>query len=154
MPGDLTADVLARNAGLSAQQRDQDLVDVLLTDPRAAVRQQHVDELARLAILEPRLWRPDRFPPLDRVADGAVDRFGERGAGLVRRHVQQTYALVTVLAVVLVLPADRADGQPEDLIDTQPGEQPEQRDRADELERIPRLPVPAAGARAAGDPLW
>ena len=59
MPGDLTADVLARHAGLAAQQRDQDLVDVLLTDPRAAVGQQHVDELAGLAILEPGLRRPD-----------------------------------------------------------------------------------------------
>jgi hypothetical protein len=56
------------------------------------------------------LRRPDVFPRLDRVADCRVDRFGERGAGLVRRDVEQTDATV-VLGVVLVLPADRADGQ-------------------------------------------
>ena len=68
MPGDLTADVLARHARLAAQERDQDLVEVLLTNPRAAVSEQHVDELAGLAVREPRLRRPNRFPRLDRVA--------------------------------------------------------------------------------------
>ena len=42
-----------------------------------------------------------------------------------------------------MLPADRAEAQAEDLVDAQAGEQPQQRDRPDELERIPRRARPA-----------
>ena len=85
---------------------------------------------------------PGLLPLIDRVADDRIDRLGERGRGLAGRHVEQTDPLAGRLG--LLLPADRADAQPQDLVGSQPGEQPHQRGRADELERIPRRAGPAA----------
>jgi len=48
--GDLAAHVLAWDAGLAAQQRDEHPVDVLAAELRAAVGEQHVDQLAGLAV--------------------------------------------------------------------------------------------------------
>ena len=73
-----------------------------------------------------------------------IDRLGERGRGLAGRHVEQTHPLAVPLG--LLLPTDRANAQPKDLVGPQPGEQPHQRGRANELERIPRR----AGSAAIG----
>ena len=91
--GDRAADVLARDAGLAAQQRDQHPVDVVRAELRAAEAEQHVDQLAGLAVGELRVRGPGLLPRVDRVADERVDRLGERGRGLVGRHVEQTHPL-------------------------------------------------------------
>jgi hypothetical protein len=65
-----------------------------------------------------------------------VDRLSERRRGLVGRDIQQAHPPAPI--GVGGLPADRADSQAEDLLNAQAGEQPQQRDSADQLEWIPR----------------
>ena len=143
MAGDRAADVLARHTGLAAQQRDQHSVDVLLAELRAAVGEQHVDELAGLSIRELGLCGPNCLPRLDRSPTTGSTGLVNAVAVLLVGHVEQTHVR-SPPAPVVGLPADRADPQSDDLVDAQSGEQPQQRDRADELERIPRPDRPVA----------
>ena len=70
--------------------------------------------------------------------------------GLVRRHVEQAHFCLVAVAGV-GLPANRTDAQADDLVDAQPSEQPQERDGADELERIPRSDRPVGGEVVDGE---
>ena len=139
-----------RDAGLGAQRRDDRVVDVVPGDRLGADGEQHVRVLAGLAVQAAGLGGPQRLPGLDGLPDDRVDGFGERGAGLVDRHVQQADGLigqdvggVAGDGLAVVLPADAADPQPGDLVAAQAGEQPGQRDRPDQFHRV--VGVGAAG---------
>jgi hypothetical protein len=121
--GDVAADVGGGHAGLAAQHRDDGLVDVVLGDAAGTVGEQEVHVLAGLAVQHGRLAGPHGLPCLDRLAEQRVDGLGERGAGLMRRHVQQAdgvarehFAGIARDGHAVVLPADAADAQPGDLV--------------------------------------
>ena len=107
------------------------------------------------AVGERRLGGPGGLPGVDGLAEDRVDRFGERGAGLVGGHVAQTDGItgqdiggVAGDRSAVVLPADAADAQPGDLVAALAGEQPGQGDRADQLERVVRAGL--RGRQVAG----
>ena len=141
--GDVAADVGGRDAGLAAQRGDDRAVDVVLRDRLRAHGEQQVDLLAGLAVKPGGLRGAHRLPGVDGLAEQRVDRLGERGPGLVDRHVEQADGIVgqDVGGVAgdrdaVALPADGPDPQAGDLVAAQPGEQPGQRDRADQLHRV------------------
>jgi hypothetical protein len=113
--------------------------------------EQQVDELAGAAAGELRLGGAGGLPGVEGLAQDRAGRLGERGAGLVGRHVQQADRVAgqDLLRVAgdlgaVVLPADAARPQPGDLVAALPGEQPGQRDRADQFQRVE---VPGLGLR-------
>jgi hypothetical protein len=121
--GDVAADIGGGDTGLGAQRRDDGVVDVDLGHGLGADREQHVHMLFGLAVQSFRLAGPQRLPRLDGLPDDRVDGLGERGAGLVHRHVEQAdRVLGEDLARVAgdgqagVLPADASDPQPGDLV--------------------------------------
>ena len=87
--GDVPADVGGGNAGLAAEHRDDRVIDVGGGDLPGPEGEQQVDELAGAAVGELRLGGADGLPGVEGLAQDRVDRLGERGAGLVGRHVQQ-----------------------------------------------------------------
>ena len=127
---------------------------VLLTkgrgDSASAEGEQQVDSLACAAVEKLRLGGAHRLPDVGSLAENRVDRLGERGAGLVRRNIEQADRIthqdligVAGEGFVVVLPANAADPQAGDLVAALPGEQPGQRDCANQFEWIevagPRL---------------
>jgi hypothetical protein len=99
--------------------------------------------LTRLAVQHLRLIGPDRLPSFYRLAHQWVDRLGERGAGLVRRDVEQADGVLGQHLIgvagdrhAVVLPPDATQPKPRDLVAALPGEQPNQRDRPNELDWV------------------
>ncbi len=151
MARDVPPDIGGGNARLAAEHRDDRFVDVDGGHLPGPEGEQQVDELAGATVGEPRLGGAGGLPGIEGLAQDRVDRLGERGAGLVGRHVQQTDRVtgqdlirVTRDLGAVVLPADTAHPQAGDLITALPGEQPGQRDRTDQFERVE---VPGLGLR-------
>jgi hypothetical protein len=94
--------------------------------------------LAGASVGELRLAGADGLPGVEGLAEDRAGWLGERGTGLVGRHVQQADRVAgqDLLGVArdrgaVVLPADAAHPQPGYLIAPLPGEQPGQRDRTE-----------------------
>jgi hypothetical protein len=106
------------------------------------------------AVGEPRLGGADGLPGVQGLAEDLVDGLGERGAGLVRGHVQQADRVAGQDLVgvardrgAVVLPADAAHPEAGDLVAALAGEQPGQRDRPHQFQRVE---VPRLGLREVG----
>jgi hypothetical protein len=134
--GDVPADVRGGNAGLAAEHRDDRLVDVGGGDFPCPEGEQQVDLLAGAAVGELRLGTADGLPGVECLVEDRVDGLGERGAGLVRGHVEQAGSVAgqDLLRVAddrgaVVLPADAAHPEAGDLVAALAGEQPGQGDR-------------------------
>jgi hypothetical protein len=78
--------------GLPAEQGDERLVQVGLSEAPATVGKERVHQLTSRRIGQPLLRRPHHLPGGDRLPGHAVDRFGEAGTRLVGRNVQQADA--------------------------------------------------------------
>ena len=114
--GDVAADVSGRHARLGAECRDDANVQVLSADSLRPVGKQQVDPFGGLAVAYGGLRWPDGLPGGDGVPHDRVDRFSERGAGLVHRDVQQADRILVQRLVgvagqgdVFALPADASD---------------------------------------------
>ena len=90
-----------------------------------------------------RLSGPDGLPRSIASPTSRSTGLVNAGEVLFAGHRAGTPAAVVVAAVVLVCQRIAPTRQAEDLVDAQAGEQPQQRDSADELERIPRRAGPA-----------
>ena len=103
-----------------------------------------MDPFGGLAVQDGGLGWPDGLPGGDGVPDDRVDRFGERGAGLVHRDVQQADRILAERFVVgvagdgdiLALPAYAPHPQPDDLVAAQPAEQPGQCQRPQQFDGV------------------
>jgi hypothetical protein len=126
--GDAASDVDGRDTCLVAEHRDDRVIDVGQGDSASAEGEQQVDSLACAAVEKLRLGGAHRLPDVEGLAEDRVDRLGERGAGLVRRNIEQADRIthqdligVTGEGFVVVLPANAADPQAGDLVAALPG---------------------------------
>lgn len=80
MAGDCPPNILVRNAGFTAEYRDQRFIDIAAVDPVTSVHKKVADEFAGFHINLS--WLPVAlfFP---------VNQLSERRTGFVDRHVQQ-----------------------------------------------------------------
>src|SRR5512145_2985410 len=132
---DGTAHVAGVHAVLAAEHRDDRLVDHLPAHGTCSMREEQLDLLASLAVDTPRLRQPNGLPCLYGLAHLRIDGLGEVGPGLVDRDIKHADGSGRRISYRL-LPPHAADAETADLITSQAGEEPDERDGADVLQRV------------------
>src|SRR5262245_3518529 len=127
--------VAPRDARLSAERRNQTLVDVRNGNALGAVAEEERDQLASPPVEEMGLRWSEPLPGDQGSSQERVDWLRERVPGLVGWDVKQADGILVRLAW-LHLPANAAKAQPHDLVAAEPTEEPGKGEAADQLERV------------------